>query len=123
MGVAMRERRPRGTEGRVLVFGSESVGRGDQILGYEIVVQLLKSLAKRDDRPAAIVCWNTGVKLLTEGSPVIPHLKNLEKEGVAILAGQLCVNELELAGKMAVGKLATMDEILDLILHHEVVNL
>jgi hypothetical protein len=99
------------------------VGRGDDILGYEIVVQLLKSLVHRDDRPTAIVCWNTGVKLLAQGSPVIPQLKDLEKKGVAILAGQLCVNELELAGKMAVGKVATMEEILDLILHHEVVNL
>jgi hypothetical protein len=33
------------------------------------------------------------------------------------------VKELELDGKMAVGKLATMEEILNLILHHEVVNL
>jgi hypothetical protein len=109
--------------GKVFLLGSESVGRGDDILGYEIVVQLLKSLANRDDRPVAVVCWNTGVKLLAEGSPVIPHLKDLEKKGVAILAGQLCVNELELTGKIAVGKLATMEEILDLILHHEVINL
>jgi hypothetical protein len=122
MGVAVMERSEL-TGSRVLLFGSESVGRGEDILGYEIVVQLLKSLVNRDDRPAAIVCWNTGVRLLAEGSPVIPYLKNLEKEGVAILAGQLCVEELELSGKIAVGKLATMDDILDLILHHEVVNL
>jgi hypothetical protein len=39
------------------------------------------------------------------------------------LGGQLCVNELELAGKLAAGKSATMDEILDLLLHHDVINL
>jgi hypothetical protein len=60
---------------------------------------------------------------LAEGSPSVPRLKALERKGVQLLAGQLCVNELELTGKIAVGKVATMGEILDLILHHEVVNL
>jgi len=35
----------------------------------------------------------------------------------------LCIGECELNGKIAVGKEATMDEILDLILHNEVINL
>ena len=119
----MTERSPGPTAGRVLLFGSENIGRGDDTLGYEITVQLLKTLANRNDRPAAIICWNTGVRLLAEGSPVIPHLKALEQKGVPILAGQLCVSELELTGKLVAGKPATMDEILDLLLHHEVVNL
>ena len=51
------------------------------------------------------------------------ELKRLEEKGINILAGQLCVRELELMNKIAVGRLATMDEILDLILHHEVLAL
>jgi hypothetical protein len=50
-------------------------------------------------------------------------LKRLEEKGIKLLAGQLCVRELELMDKIAVGKMATMDEILDLILHHEVLAL
>jgi intracellular sulfur oxidation DsrE/DsrF family protein len=111
------------TREKVFLIGSESIGRGDDDLGYEILMSMLKTLAEREDRPMAVVFWNTAVKLLTEGSPAVPHLKTLEEKGVQLLAGQLCVKELELTGKMAVGKLATMDEILDLILHHEVVNL
>jgi hypothetical protein len=109
--------------GKVFLIGSESIGRGDDILGYEILMSMLETLVEREDHPEAVVFWNTAVKLLAEGSPAVPNLKNLEKKGVQLLAGQLCVKELELIGKMAVGKLATMDEILDLILHHEVVNL
>ncbi len=109
--------------GKVFLLGSESVGHGDDDLGYEIWMSMLKTLAEREDRPLAIIFWNTAVKLLAEGSPSVPRLKVLEGNGVQLLAGQLCVKELELAGKIAVGKLATMDEILDLILHHEVVNL
>jgi hypothetical protein len=54
---------------------------------------------------------------------LLPHFKRLEEGGVKILAGQLCVRELELTGKIAVGKSATMGEILDLILHNEIINL
>jgi len=108
---------------KVFLVGSESIGRGDDDLGYEIWMSMLKTLAERQDRPLAIIFWNTAVKLLAEGSPSVPRLKALEAKGVQLLAGQLCVSELELAGKMAVGKLATMEEILDLILYHEVVSL
>jgi hypothetical protein len=109
--------------GTVLLLGSESIGRGDDDLGYEILLTMLKALAGRDDRPVAIIFWNTAVRLLASDSPAVPHLKALESKGVQLLGGQLCVNELELAGKLAAGKSATMDEILDLLLHHDVVNL
>src|SRR4030043_1757199 len=111
------------TRGKVFLLGSESIGRGDDDLGYEIWMSMLKTLAEREDRPGAVIFWNTAVKLLAEGSPSVPRLKALEGKGVQLLAGQLCVKELGLAGKGAVGKLATMEEILDLIQQHEVVNL
>ena len=109
--------------GKVFLVGSESIGHGDDDLGYEILMSMLKILAEREDRPLAIIFWNTAVNLLAEDSPSVPRLRTLEGKGVQLLAGQLCVKELELTGKMAVGKLATMDEILEMILHHEVVNL
>jgi len=111
------------TKGKVFLLGSECIGRGDEDLGYEIWMSMLKTLTEREERPLAIIFWNTGVKLLAEGSPSIPPLKVLEGKGVQLLAGRLCVKELDLVGKMAAGKLATMDEILDLLLHYEVVNL
>jgi len=117
------EVKPGSTRGKVLLLGSESIGRGDDDLGYEILLTMLKALAGRDDRPVAIIFWNTAVRLLASDSPAVPHLKTLESKGVQLLGGQLCVNELELAGKLAAGKSATMDEILDLLLHHDVVNL
>jgi len=108
---------------KVFLLGSEGIGRGDDNLGYQILVTMLESLGKREDKPAAIILWNTAVRLLAEGSPLIPHFRRLQEEGVNILLGKLCIGECELTGKIAVGKEATMDEILDLMLHHEVVNL
>ncbi len=108
---------------KIFLLSSEGIGYGEEMLGYQILATMLESLEERPDRPAAIICWNTAVKLAAEGSPLVPHFKRLEERGVDILLGKLCVGECELSGKIAVGKEATMDEILDLILHHEVVNL
>ena len=111
------------TTGKVLLLSSEGVGYGDNILGYQVLAAMLESLSRRPQKPAAIICWNTAVKLVAKDSPLVSHFKCLEEEGVQILLGKLCVGECELSGKIAVGKEATMDEILDLLLHHEVVNL
>ncbi|MFC1990067.1 hypothetical protein ACFLVW_05875 [Chloroflexota bacterium] len=108
---------------RVILLGSEGCGTGDADLGFEILATLLETLPKREDRPAAIICWNTAVKLLAEGSPLLPKLKRLEENGVSILAGKLCVEDLDLTDKISVGKVATLGEILDLILHNDVVSL
>ena len=107
----------------VILLNSEGIGGGDENLGYEILLTMVESLSKRDHGLKAIVCWNTAVKLLTEGSPLVPHFKRLEEKGVDILAGQMCVRELELMGKMAAGKMATMDTILDVILNNNVISL
>jgi hypothetical protein len=108
---------------KVFLLGSEGCGAGDPDLGYEIMTVVLDALADREDRPAAIICWNTAVKLLTQDSPVVPHLKAIEEKGTKILAGQLCVNMLQLEGKLAVGEVATLGQIFDLILHEDVVSL
>ncbi len=110
------------SRGKVLLLGSECCGSGDAALGYKVMGALLEALPRREDRPQAIVCWNTAVKLLAEGSPLVPHLKSLEEKGVDILAGKLCVDQLGLTGKIAVGKVATLGEVLDLILNSDVVS-
>ena len=112
-----------GSKGKILLLSSEGVGYGDNTLGYQVLAAMLESLNKRPQKPAAIICWNTAVKLVAEDSPLVPHFKRLEEAGVEILLGKLCVGECDLIGKIAVGKEATMEEILDLLLHYEVVNL
>jgi hypothetical protein len=109
--------------GTVLLLNTEGCGGGDADLGFECLVTLLESLPEREDKPIAIICWNTAVKLLAEGSPLVGRLRRLEEKGVDILAGKLCLSQLELVDKIAVGKSATMPEILDLMLHNDVISL
>ena len=108
---------------KVFLLSSEGCGCGDADIGFEILATLLDTLPEREDKPAAIICWNTAVKLLAEDSPLLPRLRHLEEKSVNILAGQLCVNQLELVDKIAVGKIATMGEILDIVLHNDVISL
>lgn len=104
-------------------MSSEGCIGEDADLGFEILVALLETLPEREDRPQAIICWNTAVKLLTEGSPLLSRLKSLEEKGIIILAGQMCVKELELTDKIKVGKLVAMGELLDVILHSDIISL
>lgn len=104
-------------------MNSEYIGQGDETLGFEILMTFLNSLLKRVDKPKAIILWNTAVKLMTAQSPASGPLRELEMAGVKILGGVLCLNDLCIADAVIVGKAVTMDEILDLILHNEVISL
>lgn len=108
---------------KIFLLGSEGCGQGDSDLGFEILFGILSTLSDRNDRPEAIIFWNTAVNLIADGSPMIPHLRRLEEKGVKLLVGKLCVNELGLVGKISVGKVASLSEILDLILNKDVVSL
>ncbi|MCD6299899.1 MAG: hypothetical protein J7L78_01835 [Dehalococcoidales bacterium] len=109
--------------GKVFLLGGEGCGYGDSNLGFQILMDSLETLADRKDRPVAIICWNTAVRLVTKGSPAQSRLKRLEEKGVNVLAGRSCLIDLELEDKVAVGKVANMNDIMDLILHNDVISL
>ncbi len=109
-------------EQKVFLFGREGISGEDETLGFEIFMAMIESLASREEPPAALVFWNTAVRLLTGASPALRALKALEKKGVAVLAGKLCLQELEIQA-LAVGREGTMDEILDLFQRYGVVSL
>jgi hypothetical protein len=108
---------------RVLVLGSEGMGRGDDALGATILGNFLKTLVGNPLRPDKIVCWNTGVKLLVGDSPVIGTLQDLEGIGVEILACKTCVDRFELDGKLRAGDVSTMPVITDLLLRSDVLTI
>lgn len=108
--------------GRVLVVGSQGMGRGDDELGLTILENFLKALIANPLRPDKIVCWNTGVKLLAADSPVIGVLQDLEGIGVEILACKTCVERFELRGQIRAGEVSTMPIITDLLLRSDVLT-
>jgi hypothetical protein len=108
--------------GRVLLLGSEGMGRGEDSLGLAILGNFLKTLVGNPLRPEKIVCWNAGVKLLAQDSPVLGTLQDLEGVGVEILACKTCVEHFGLQGKLHTGEICTMPVISDMLMRSQVLT-
>lgn len=95
-------------ESKTILIQSEGLGRGDDRLGAMLMANFLRLLGESENRPAALIFWNTGVKLACEGSQVLDYLKKLEEQGVELLACTTCLEYFGLVDKLRVGKPTTM---------------
>jgi selenium metabolism protein YedF len=92
----------------IIVLSSDKMGDGDQELGHLLMTNFIKALKDLDKLPQKMVFYNNGVKLATEGSPVIEHLRDLEKMGVELLLCATCVNHYSLQSVVGAGTLSNM---------------
>lgn len=92
----------------VVVLSSDKMGEGDEKLGHLLILNFIKALTDLDRLPQKIVFYNRGVFLATTGSPVISHLKDLEKMGVELLICATCVNFYSLESVVGAGTLSNM---------------
>jgi intracellular sulfur oxidation DsrE/DsrF family protein len=67
--------------------------------------------------------WNTGVRLVVEGSWALGHLQDLENHGVEVLACGTCLDFFDLAEKQKVGKPTNMLKTIQSILASDMVCL
>jgi len=93
---------------KVFLIQSEGLGRGEEQLGSLLMANFLRLLGESQEKPEIMIFWNTGVRLVCEGSKVLDHLKRLEGQGITILACTTCLEYLDLKDKMVVGKPTTM---------------
>jgi selenium metabolism protein YedF len=100
-----------GAGGTVIVLHAETLGRGDDALGAKLVGSYLRTLAAADPKPEAIVFYNAAVRLLAEGSPHLDALRALDDAGVDLLACVTCLEFYALLGRIAVGEVSSMREI------------
>jgi selenium metabolism protein YedF len=106
-----------------ILIQSEVLGRGNDGLGELIMSNFLRLMVESPDKPAALVFWNTGVKLVCEGSWALVHLKKLEEQGVEILACSTCLDYFDLTDKLKVGKTTNMVKSIATLLNDDVVCL
>jgi selenium metabolism protein YedF len=107
-------------QGSVLFIGSDVIGRGENYeLGSLLMQKFLHELGWHRFKPKTIVLMNNGVKLVTDDSPEVGELKQLENQGVDILACGTCLSRLELTTKVAVGKVSNMTDIANILLGAE----
>jgi len=108
---------------KVILIQSEGLGRGDDPLGTMLMANFLRLLGENKEKPEALVFWNTGVRLVCEGSYALGHLKQLEDQGVEILACTTCLEYFDLVDKLKVGKPTTMVKSIQFLLNSEIVCL
>jgi hypothetical protein len=94
----------------VIVTG-EVLGRGSDELGRTLMGNFLRKLLALPNKPDAIAFFNSGVKLLVAGSPVVDALDGLARAGVDLLACTTCVTSFGLEDGLVVGRVSDMQEI------------
>ncbi len=92
----------------VVVMRSDQMGEGDRELGVKILGTFLRKSVAMDGL-TAIVFYNSGVKLLAAGSPVLGELHQLQEAGVDLLPCGTCVAHYGL--DLALGSVSDMDAI------------
>jgi selenium metabolism protein YedF len=108
---------------KVILIQSEGLGRGSDELGEILMSNFLRLLAESQEKPDSLVFWNTGVRLVCEGSWALEHLQELEEKGIEILACRTCLEYFELTDKLKVGRPTTMPESIQSMLSSDVVCL
>ena len=77
-----------------------------------MITKYLELLNLQDDLPAAMCFYTEGVRLVTEGSPVIEKLQALEEKGVRLVVCSTCLNYFGLIEKIKIGIVGGMGDIL-----------
>lgn len=101
------------TSKKLLVYiDGETMGRGNEELGEVLMGAFLKTLKELEPKPWRLVLINTGVKLISRESGYIDILKEIEDLGVEIISCGTCLDYFNLKGKIGVGRISNMFEIL-----------
>ena len=99
----------------VVAITSDKMGDGDEELGHLLISNFIKALKDLDKLPQHMVFYNKGVTLAVNESPVIEHIKDLERMGVEIHLCATCVNFYKLEKSIVVGTLSNMYSIAEIM--------
>jgi selenium metabolism protein YedF len=100
----------------VIYINSQLFGGGDEALGSFLMKAFLKTLLDLENQPSRLILVNSGVQLAAEGSKVLEALQTLSERGVEIVCCGTCIDFYELKGKIKVGGISNMYDILQSML-------
>jgi len=104
---------------KIILINSEFLGRGDDELGDKLMRAFLRTLLTAEKKPDKLVFYNSAVRLLAEGSPVLDILNELNQKGVLLVACGTCVGFYKLEEKIARERVSNMQEIVKILLDSE----
>jgi selenium metabolism protein YedF len=95
-----------------ILVKSNLLGVGAEELGQILMKSFFYTLTQDEQSlPTTLVFLNTGVRLTSEGSPVLAHLQDLAAKGVEVLSCGTCLDFYGLKEKLVVGRVSNMYEI------------
>lgn len=97
----------------VVLVSRNGMGEAPAPLAQLLLKKWLGLVLAQDRTPEAICFYGEGVKLVTEGSPVVAELAGLEKRGVHLVACQTCLEYFGLVDRVVVGSVGGMADIVD----------
>ena len=97
----------------VLQITNHGMGKGDPVLQLKLVGKYLELIQSNESLPGAICFYTDGVKLVTEGSPVLEQLRALESRGVRLIVCSTCLEHYALTEKVQVGIVGGMTDIIE----------
>ena len=100
----------------VVYINSQLLGDGDEALGSFLMKAFLKTLLDLETQPSRLILVNSGVQLTSEDSKVLETLQLLSKKGVEIVSCGTCIDFYELKGKVRVGVISNMYDIIQSML-------
>jgi intracellular sulfur oxidation DsrE/DsrF family protein len=97
----------------VIQITNYGMGKGDPALQLKLIGKYLELILANENLPNVICFYTDGVKLVTEGSPVLEQLHALESKGVRLIACSTCLEYYNLIEKVQVGIVGGMPDIIE----------
>jgi len=98
----------------VVAIGRDTMGEGAEELGRILLKGFIYALSEFPATPGAVVFFNTGARLTSDGANTIGDLKKLEEKGATILTCGTCIDYYSLPAPAA-GGVTNMYEIAEIM--------
>jgi selenium metabolism protein YedF len=102
-----------------ILLNSKNLGIGDDKLGEKLIGSFLNKIWMLDEKPDTIIFYNSAVKLLSNDSFVLDSLISISDSGVDLVACGTCVGFFGLEGKIKIGRVSDMVEIVRILTKSE----
>jgi len=103
----------------VVLFTRFGLGQAPADLQQKMADIFLSLLGESDALPGKLLFYTDGVKLVSEGSPVLEQLRALQTKGVELIICSTCLNYFGLTDKVQVGVVGGMAAILQALAQAE----
>jgi hypothetical protein len=95
----------------VVLVTRDGMGDAEPALQHKLITTYLRVLLEDGALPGAVCFYADGVKLVVDGSPALPALRELEDRGVRLILCRTCLEYYGLADRVRVGIVGGMGDI------------